>query len=377
MLQHLANPHQMAQDKQNYNDMDLQEASTDTGFLPNFCKGEMVLNVVILAEFLAIVLTIVTPAITTSIFQDLFLISLFLQWIAVMSVSALCLAGPSLNKLPEKRALLVAYAMLLCITWLVGELSIWLLASFNYIASARPQWHLYFHAQNLLVSGIINALALRYFVARHQLRQKTLATERVRSQLLRLRIRPHFLFSSMNIIASLTQRAPARAEAAIEDMADLFRLMLDDSKDLMPVQSEMQIARKYLKLEKLRLDKRLNANWSVHGITRQAKTPVLILQLLLENAIHHGIEQLPEGGDIDIKLLIEDDNQLLISVGNPTPENEENDQERDAILDNIRLRLKDQYGDDAHLTIQRDSHYFSVEVKHPAFGGVLNENPGR
>ena len=346
---------------------DLTQTSPDTAVFPNFCTGEMVLNIVVLAEFLAIIFTVVTPAITNNIFHDLFLISLFLQWIAVMSVSALCLAGPHLNRLPERRALIAAFSILLCITWLVGELSVWLLAAFGYIASARPEWYPYFHAQNLIVSGIINALALRYFVARHQLRQKTLAAERSRSALLKLRIRPHFLFNSMNIIASLTQRAPARAESAIEDMADLFRMMLDDSKDLIPVQSEMQIARKYLKLEKLRLENRLNANWSVHGISRHAKTPALMLQLLLENAIHYGIEQLSEGGNIDINLQIEND-ELLVSVGGPMPQAPlEKDQERDAVLDNIRLRLREHYGDNANLMIKHDSQYFSVQIKHPAF----------
>ena len=353
-------------------DKDIAEISPgEAAVFPNFCKGEMVLNIVVLAEFLAIIFTVVTPAITNNIFHDLVLISLFLQWIAVMSVSALCLAGPHLNRLPEKRALVAAFAILLCITWLVGELSVWLLAAFDYIPSARPEWHLYFHAQNLIVSGIINALALRYFVARHQLRQKTLAAERARSALLKLRIRPHFLFSSMNIIASLTQRAPAKAEAAIEDMADLFRMMLDDSKDLIPVQSEIQIARKYLKLEKLRLADRLNANWSVHGISRQAKTPALMLQLLLETAIHYAIEQLQEGGDIDINVHIENAD-LLVSVGCPMPPTPwASDDERDAVLGNIRLRLQDRYGDNANLKIEHDEKYFSVQIQHPAFEGGI------
>ena len=342
----------------------------DSDFFPNFCTAEMVLNVVVLAQFVAIVFTIVTPAITGEIFHDLLLISLFIQWIAILSISALCLCGPYLNQLPEQRALLAAYGLLLCITWLVGEFSLWLLSTFGYISSARPPWYWYFHAQNITVSAIINALVLRYFVARHQLQIQTLANARARAEILKQRIRPHFLFSSMNIIASLTQRAPARAEAALEDMADLFRLMLDDSKDLIPVQNEVKIARKYLKLEKLRLEKRLNTNWSIHGTTRQAKTPALMLQLLLENAIHFGIEQLSEGGDIDINLLIDDD-ELQVSVCNPMSQTKwDKDRERDANLDNIRLRLKDIYGDAASVDTRHDQQQFCVEIKHPAFGGI-------
>ena len=334
------------------------------------------MNIVILAEFLAIIFAILTPPLTLNIFQDLFLISLFVQWIALMSVCALCLARPYLNHLPENRALLFTYAMLLCITWLVGELSLWLLATFGYLFTARPEWHLQFHAQNLIVSAIINAMVLRYFVARDQLRRTTLATERARVQILRHRMRPHFLFNSMNIIASLTQHAPAKAEAAIEDMADLFRLMLDDNKDLMPVQSEVKIARKYLKLEKLRLEQRLSTNWTVRGVTRQAKMPVLMLQLLLENAIRHGIELMSDGGEIEIGITVENEN-LLVSVCNPVPQTQWGEGDgRDEALDNIRLRLKDLYGDSAHMDIQQDSRKYLVEIRHPAFGGVSNENFG-
>lgn len=369
MLQHLTNMRRQIRDRA-LAAPDPQAATAESDFFPNFCTTEMVLNVVVLAQFLAIVFTIVTPAITSGIFHQLLLISLFLQWIAVMSVSALCVCGPYLNRLSEQRALLTAYALLLCITWLVGELSLLLLATFGYISDVRPTWYWYFHAQNITVSAIINALVLRYFVARHQLHLKTLANERARAEILKQRIRPHFLFSAMNIIASLTQRAPARAEAALEDMADLFRLMLDDSKDLIPVQNEVKIARKYLKLEKLRLERRLSANWSIHGTTRQAKMPALMLQLLLENAIHFGIEQLSEGGDININLLI-DNEELQVSVCNPMPQTKwDKDRERDANLDNIRLRLKDIYGDAASVDTRHDQQQFCVEIKHPAFGGV-------
>lgn len=346
----------------------------EPGFLPDFCRGEMVINVVVLAEFLAIVATIITPPLTASVFQDLFYISLFLQWIALTSIGVLCAARPYLNQLGERRALLMAYLLLLCATWLVSECVLWLMAAAGVIESARPPWYAYFHVQNLTVSAIINALALRYFVARHQLRQKTLAEERARATILKYRIRPHFLYNSMNIVAGLTRRAPVRAEAAIEDIADLFRLMLDDTKDLMPIQNEIKVARKYLKLEKLRLDDRLNANWQTESLSRTAKTPALMLQLLLENAIHHGVEPLPKGGKIDIRLWI-DDGRLNISITSPYAElSEAARRDGETALDNIRLRLHDLYGDNADLKIERDDRSMAVHISHPAFGESSNED---
>ena len=369
-MQSILNPRQPGKDGIARVDIIGESGPPDSGVLPDFCRGEMVLNIVMLAEFLAIIFTILVPPLTANLFLDLFMISLFLQWIALLSVSALCLARPFLNRLPDNRALLFTYAMLLCITWLVGELSVWLLATFDFLSTPRSEWQLNFHVQNLVVSAIINAMALRYFVARDQLRKTTLATERARAQILKHRIRPHFLFNSMNIIASLTQSAPAKAEAALEDMADLFRLMLDDRKDLAPVQDEIKVARKYLKLEKLRLEKRLNVNWSVNGVTRQAKTPVLMLQLLLENAVRHGIEPLPEGGYIDIDIGIVDEDLRVLVRNSVLPKKTDRYQEGEVALDNVRLRLRDLYGDDASVDIRQGEQSFTVEIRHPAFGGI-------
>lgn len=348
----------------------------DSGFLPNFCRGELVWHVIVLVEMLAIVATIITPPISGNMLNDVFLVSLFLQWIGLTSVSALCLLRPYLNKLPERRAILMAYLILLCITWLVGEFALWLLVSTDRLPTARPEWYGYFQAQNLTVSAIVNALALRYFLARHRLRQTTMREERARAQIMKYRIRPHFLFNSMNIIASLTQRAPVRAETAIEDMADLFRLMLDDSKDLMPVHTEVSVARKYIKLEKLRLEQRLNVDWKIGSIPRTAKTPVLMLQLLLENAVHFGVEQLADGGNIEVSVEMSDDDTLTIAVENPvtagtaTTETglDRAPQQDDSALDNIRLRLHELYADKAQLTVNRTATRFNVTVTHPAFG---------
>jgi len=340
----------------------------DAGFLPNFCGGEVIFNVIVLAAALAIVATIITPPLTSNIFKDLFLVTLFIEWIALINVAALCAARRYLNRLPERRALLMAYLLLLCATWAVSEAALWLLAGAGFIDSSRPVWYGYFHGQNLTVSAIVGGLALRYFIARHEARQKTLSEARARAEIQRQRIRPHFLFNSMNIIASLTQRAPARAESAIEDMADLFRLMLDENKELMPVHHEVQVARKYLKLERLRLDNRLNAEWHSENVPRTAKTPVLMLQLLLENAIRQGVEVRPEGGRIGIELGVED-GVLTVEVSAPEPpgDADADDPERDTALESIRMRLSDYYGEAGKLYIERNAGRFVFRVQHPAF----------
>jgi two-component system, LytTR family, sensor histidine kinase AlgZ len=103
-------------------------------------------------------------------------------------------------------------------------------------------------------------------------------------------------------------------------MADLFRMMLSQDEMLVPVKNEIDVAKKYLALEALRLDNRLTVNWDIGKFPRKAVMPVLTLQPLLENAIRHGIEELPAGGAIDMRLWEEND-RIHIRVANPSPQN--------------------------------------------------------
>lgn len=342
----------------------------DKEFLPDFCNGWVIFNVMVLAELLALVISIVSQRLSTSIFKDLFLISLFVQWIGLASAAALCMSRKYLNRLPPIRAVAMAYLILLCVAWVIGELTVWLVWVAGMTGSPRPDWYLSFHIQNLTISAIVDALALRYFLARHQLKRSALAEANAKMEVLKYRIRPHFLFNSMNIIASLIHRAPAKAEAAVEDMADVFRLMLDEAKNLVPVPNEIAVAKKYLALEKLRLERRLNVSWEIGDIPRMAKMPVLMLQLLLENAIYFGIEPSPEGGEITIKIAIKD-NALELSIGNPIPgEKGEQGQHDSEALANIRQRLAGHYGEAATLDAAQVNSRFVVDVKLPAFGGM-------
>jgi two-component system sensor histidine kinase AlgZ len=239
------------------------------------------------------------------------------------------------------------------------------------ISTARPEWYPYFHIQNFTVAAILEALALRYILARHQLRQRTLSEARARLEVARARLRPHFLFNTMNIIASLIRSAPDKAEAALEDMADLFRSMLGESESLVPVNNEIAIARKYLEIERLRFDTRLEVEWDIGKFPRRTVVPALTLQPLLENAIQHGIEQNPAGGTISVRLW-EDGEHLNIAVMNPLPRVRSKSPvagTREHTLDNLRLRLESHYGPAAQLVTTEDRDRFTATVRIPTRGG--------
>ncbi len=342
------------------------------GFLPNFCKGEMLLSIVVIAELLALVVTLVTPAITQNIFGDLLLISIFIQWIALSSAGTLCTVRNRLNQMPKLYALGAAYLILLSVTFIISEASIWLLYFGGQLPSPRPEWHGNYLIQNLSISLVVNALTLRYLLGMHELRQRTASEERARMQALKSRIRPHFVFNSLNIIASLTRSSPAKAEHAIEDMADLFRMMLSESENLVPVHKEVEIAQKYIALEQLRLDNRLQVNWDSGKFPRRAIMPVLTLQPLLENAIQFGIEPSAEGGIITVRLW-EETGSIHITVSNPLPKKRKprrGEELEGQALDDIRRRLETHYGDSASLSKQDDDKMFVVTVILPIRGGT-------
>jgi len=347
------------------------ESGDESHFLPNFCRGRAVFGIILVAELLAVVITLITRRISPNLFQDLALISLFVQWMALLSAAALCGARRYLNTLPNHRAIGLAYLILLAVELATSELAVWALYLSGGVGSPRPEWYAYFHFQNLTVAAILDALVLRYFLARHQLRQRTLSEARARIEALRSRIRPHFLFNTLNIIASLIRSAPDRAEAAIEDMADLLRNMLGESENLVPVNNEIAITKKYLEIEALRLDSRLRVDWDIGKFPRRAVMPVLMLQPLLENAIHHGIEPDPLGGVIQVRLW-EDGETLHIAVTNPLPKRRSKStasSRGDQTLDSLRQRLTSHYGEAAQLDITEDRERFTATVSIPTRGG--------
>ncbi len=154
--------------------------------------------------------------------------------------------------------------------------------------------------RQLVLAVLVCTALLLYF----QLRAKALspAVTEARLQALQARIRPHFLFNSINAVLSLIRREPGRAEEALEDMADLFRVLMRDNRDLAPLADEVQLCRQYLALEKLRLGDRLQVEWHLQSMPADALVPPLVLQPLLENAVYHGIEPLTSAGVVSINI---------------------------------------------------------------------------
>lgn len=319
-------------------------------FLPNFCEVRMVFAVVVIAELLAFMLTAVSPGVLRDPWLHLGLISLFMQWIALGSAAVLCVGRPILARLGNAAAALVSYLLVLVVAAVVTELAFWLMRNTALFPLVTDGDHAIFQLRSLSVSAVVAAIVLRYLYVQFQWRQKLELESTARIQALQARIRPHFLFNSMNTIAALTRSDPRLAEGAIEDLSDLFRASLGKPEQASTLADEIQLARHYLNIESLRLGDRLAVDWRLDGVDLERAVPPLILQPLLENAIYHGIEPLPSGGTILISAEEEDDG-LTITISNPVPAGRQA-QHRDGnriAQENIRQRLQLAFGGKAGL----------------------------
>ncbi|MES9904526.1 MAG: histidine kinase [Sedimenticola sp.] len=260
-------------------------------FLPDFCRVRMVFVVVVSAELLAIVLTLDTSNSLQQFAAALSLRSLFVQWVALTGCALLCLLRTHLGRYGNRTAGIAAWLILMLLTLLVSLFAIKVLA----ITSAGQ-----FLLKSLGISAIVSALMLRYLYFQYLWRLQVQAESQARFQALQSRIRPHFLFNSMNTIASLTRSDPRLAEGVVHDLSDLFRASLSDVRDQNTLGDELELARGYLRIEHQRLGGRLHVEWDLEELPERAVLPALILQPLLENAVYHGIEPAAEPGVIQI-----------------------------------------------------------------------------
>ncbi|MFO7603609.1 MAG: histidine kinase, partial [Gammaproteobacteria bacterium] len=210
----------------------------------------------------------------------------------------------------------------------------------------------------------IAAPILRYFYVQQQWRQQVQAESSARLQALQARIRPHFLFNSMNTIASLTRSRPEQAETAVENLADLFRASMNEQR-LHRWQDEQLLCQRYLEIEAMRLGARLRVDWQVEALPADALLPPLVLQPLLENAIYHGIEPLAQGGVITIQGARQD-GQLSLRVENPVADAESHHHRGNRLaLENIRERITTLFGRAGTLQATQHDHHYSVTLSFP------------
>lgn len=216
--------------------------------------------------------------------------------------------------------------------------------------------------RDAMFSVLIAGALLIYF----QLRAKALspAITEARLQALQARIRPHFLFNSITAVLSLMRSEPRRAEAALEDLADLFRVLMRDNRQLAPLSDEVELCRQYLELEKLRLGERLTIEWHIDNMPGDAQVPPLVLQPLLENAVYHGIEPSSAPGVIAINIFLRR-GEVHAILRNPYKMRQSNHDGNKMALANIRERLALHFDAEASLESKINRDIYEVHIRMP------------
>ncbi len=337
----------------------------ETFFLPDLCDRQSVLFLVLVAELFSLVIVLVDSSLLGFDWMRLGLVSLFVQWVALSSAALLCRLRGYLRSLPQQRAVLISYLLIPVNTWIM---SVAAELGFSFVPD-RTFWGTVFDdtvLTHVAVAAIIGGLVIRYFYLQAMLIARRQSELLHRIQALQSRIRPHFLFNSMNIIASLIETDPRTAENVVEDLSALFRASLNHLGNQVPLEEEIALCDKYLNIEKLRLGKRLDVQWEIRSVPKEVRIPLLTLQPLLENAVLHGVQPLPQGGIVEI-IASYAHGVFELTIINPlSPQSRVQDSRGNRMaLENTRNRLAALYGERAKLTGYAEGNRYITRLSYP------------
>lgn len=346
-------------------------ATTNTHFyLPDLCSITALLPLILVGQLLALALGIAASRLPDFDWMGFSLLSAEILWIVLIGAALLCRLRPVLTRLSAASGVALCFVTLLLVIATVATAGQWLL-SYLTLDWRSSAWII---LEQVAVGGILAGLVLRYFYLQQQLnvqqQAQLQATMQAKFQSLQSRIRPHFLFNSMNIIASLIESDPETAERVVEDMSALFHASLSDAEDLVPLTQELSLCERYTNIEQLRLGERLQICWQKNLHSEKHMVPSLCLQPLIENAIYHGVQPLVEGGTIYISI-VDADGQLCCTVRNPYTQETANlkrNQGNGMALDNLEQRLHARYGEAARFSIVREPQQFTVTFTIPGTG---------
>jgi two-component system sensor histidine kinase AlgZ len=335
------------------------DRATGEFFIPDICAPRPVFIMVLLAELMVFVYTLADSALPVFNWELLATASLFVLWVVLVSAALLCGLRGFFARLSLSLATFLSLLLVLAVTALSSAAAIALYPQLP--RGLSPGWWL---LRNLLVAAVLTGIVLRNFYLQHQLRQQERQELLSRLESLRARIRPHFLFNTLNSIASLIMSRPEAAEQAIEDLAELFRASLQEAQHATTVADELRLCKLYLGIEQLRLGDRLRVRWDIDDGVRSQPMPSLVLQPLVENAVYHGISRLAEGGEIAVSVRL-DGRRVAAGVENPVSGQAPRAEGNRMALANIEQRLQALYGTEGRLQVEHLPGRYRVRLLYP------------
>ena len=320
--------------------------------LPNLHNLGIQLRILLIVNLLTVMAAMLLSQRLDDFMPLLAQLSAIVQPILLLSMLTLYVAYPLLDKLNYKLAIGAIVLIEIILTSIVLQFLNQL-----YLFETPPSLF-----RMLLFTLIITGIVFYYLYLLQRAYSPAIAEARL--QALQARIRPHFLFNSINAVLSLIRSQPKRAESALEDMADLFRVLMSENRELVPLAQEIALCHQYLDLEKLRLEDRLIINWQIDSMPSDAMIPPLIMQPLLENAVYHGIEPLPEGGEIVVRIFTKS-NELHISISNPFTQKNAHHSGNKMAVKNITERLKLHFDLESSVKTSTQNGRYDVHLRIP------------
>jgi two-component system sensor histidine kinase AlgZ len=330
----------------------MNHAMRKSNRLPNLRNLGVALRILVITNALLALTAMILSSNAAEFLTLVTNISAIAQPMLLLSLLLLYASYPLLKKLRYWHGIIAIFIIVLfacySLHWLLTQALI-----FDNLPSIK---------RTIFYAFIVCSIILYYFNL--QERAYSPAIDEARLQALQARIRPHFLFNCINAVLSLIRSQPKRAETALEDMADLFRVLMADNRDLVPLAQEIALCRQYLALEKLRLEERLIIEWKVDDMPPDALIPPLLLQPLIENAVYHGIEPLATGGKITIQIYTKR-NEVHLVLSNPYSIKNTKHIGNQMALKNIKERLTLHFDLEASLKSSLSNGEYQVHITLP------------
>lgn len=333
--------------------------------LPTFCTARVILITLMFGVALALLLALV-PGQAGDRWTRFGTVLWLVTWIALVTEAVLCAARDRLARLTLVPLLAVILLVLLLVTAVTSALAYQVLLGIGWQAG-ESIWR--FTAHNLTIALIVGLIGIWMFSLHLANARQLNARSEAELSALHARIRPHFLFNSLNTVAELIASRPEEAERAVLDLSRLFRAAMT-ADDVSPLAEEIDLARRYLEIEGWRLGPRLKIDWQLPEPLPDAMLPILTLQPLVENAVRHGVERLTEPGPIRIECR-RAGNRLQLSIENDRPGPDGSRAGNGMALVTIRDRLALLYGDRASLLTVPTDRRFRVELSVPLGKGAM------
>lgn len=331
--------------------------------MPEFCQGPGLLAVAVLCQLVACIATLVPVDTELGWLPRLALISLYAQGVGLTSAVLVCASRRWMLRGPLWLEVLGILTTVGLVTILVAQIA-WSFSGVLNAPGALPMQPWRFLSGTLAATLLVAAAALRYGWMHQQWRLQVQAAARAELEALQARIRPHFLFNSMNTIASLIRVDPRCAERVVEDLSELFRAVLTGDRRLHPLTEEIDLLRRYLEIEALRLGDRLQLDLAFDQLPGQWAVPPLILQPLVENAVYHGVQPLARGGTVRLRGAPEA-NGYRITIENPRPAETRGGGGHRIAQRNVALRLGYALGPAARLEVVESADRYCCSVLLP------------